>query len=60
MTTRQSLTLRTQIAVPYLRAKGQDYYESLGGGIDSDILEDGGSERHIRELTDEVSSTVSR
>ncbi|KAG1842215.1 Pex12 amino terminal region-domain-containing protein [Suillus subluteus] len=48
------------IAVPYLRAKGQDYYESLGGGIDYDNLEDGGSERHIRELTDESIGGVLR
>ncbi|KAG1753694.1 Pex12 amino terminal region-domain-containing protein [Suillus paluster] len=48
------------IAVPYLRAKGQDYYETLGGGIDSDILEDGASERHIRGLTDESITGVLR
>jgi len=28
------------VAVPYLRAKLQDYYESLGGGIDSEALDD--------------------
>lgn len=28
------------MAVPYLRAKLQDYYESLGGGIDSEALDD--------------------
>ncbi|GJJ07584.1 hypothetical protein Clacol_001787 [Clathrus columnatus] len=26
------------IGIPYLRAKAQDYYESLGGGVDEDIL----------------------
>ena len=26
--------------MPYIRAKAQDYYEHLGGGIDSDILND--------------------
>ncbi|KAI0310671.1 Pex12 amino terminal region-domain-containing protein [Amylostereum chailletii] len=41
------------VGIPYLRAKAQDYYEDLGGGIDSDILEDGGG-RHIRALTEET------
>lgn len=41
--------------MPYLRAKAQDYYERLGGGIDPDIMEDGGSARHIQELADNVS-----
>ncbi|KAF8591566.1 hypothetical protein K439DRAFT_1326978 [Ramaria rubella] len=26
------------VGVPYIRAKAQDYYEQLGGGLDSDIL----------------------
>ncbi|KAH7100541.1 Pex12 amino terminal region-domain-containing protein [Auriculariales sp. MPI-PUGE-AT-0066] len=26
------------VLVPYLRAKAQDYYEALGGGVDQDIL----------------------
>ena len=26
-----------EVGVPYLRAKAQDYYEELGGGIESDI-----------------------
>ena len=26
--------------MPYIRAKAQDYYERLGGGVDSDILDD--------------------
>ncbi|KAA1465995.1 hypothetical protein DENSPDRAFT_767607 [Dentipellis sp. KUC8613] len=41
------------VGIPYVRAKAQDYFESLGGGIDSDILEDGGS-RHIQALTNQV------
>lgn len=42
-----------QVGVPYLRAKAQDYFEELGGGIESDLLEDGGS-RQLRALTDQV------
>ena len=26
--------------VPYIRAKAQDYYESLGGGVDPSLFED--------------------
>ncbi|KAF9224312.1 hypothetical protein BS17DRAFT_779627 [Gyrodon lividus] len=40
------------VAIPYLRAKAHDYHEQLGGGISSDILEDGGDNRHIQALTD--------
>ncbi|KIJ70440.1 hypothetical protein HYDPIDRAFT_23545 [Hydnomerulius pinastri MD-312] len=43
------------VAVPYLRAKAHDYYEQLGGGVSSDILEDGENNRHIQALTDEQS-----
>ena len=32
----------SQVGVPYLRAKAQDYFEALGGGIDSEILDVGG------------------
>ncbi|KAJ6627519.1 cyclin-dependent protein kinase inhibitor [Mycena sp. CBHHK59/15] len=39
------------VGVPYLRAKAQDYYEELGGGISSEI--DGGVEaRQLRMVTD--------
>lgn len=44
----------TQVAIPYLRAKTHDYYEQLGGGISSDILEDAGDGRRIQALTDDV------
>ena len=44
----------TQVAVPYLRAKTHDYYEQLGGGVSSDILEDAGDGRRIQALTDDV------
>lgn len=44
----------TQVAVPYLRAKAHDYYEQLGGGVSSDILEDAGDARRIQALTDDV------
>ena len=48
-----------QIGVPYLRAKAQDYYESLGGGIDPDLLDEGGSYQAARALADEVRSIAS-
>lgn len=44
-----------QVGVPYIRAKAQDYYESLGGGLDAALLEDGGSRSHIRALQESVS-----
>lgn len=42
------------MGVPYLRAKAQDYYEELGGGIDPDILEGSNETRHVQALTDPV------
>lgn len=33
-------SLLSLVLVPYLRAKAQDYYESLGGGIDPSLFED--------------------
>lgn len=44
----------TQVAIPYLRAKSHDYFEQLGGGISSDILEDAGDGRRIQALTNDV------
>lgn len=32
------LSLLFLVGVPYLRAKAQDYYEQLGGGVDAEIL----------------------
>ncbi|TDL29760.1 hypothetical protein BD410DRAFT_780247 [Rickenella mellea] len=37
------------ICLPYLRAKAQDYYEILGGGVDPNVLDDGS----IRRVADE-------
>ncbi|KZV72091.1 hypothetical protein PENSPDRAFT_650017 [Peniophora sp. CONT] len=48
-----SRSLLFLIGVPYLRAKAQDYYESLGGGIDPDLLDEGGSYQAVRALADE-------
>lgn len=42
--------------MPYLRAKAHDYYEELGGGLNSDILEGGTDARQLRALTEEVST----
>ncbi|KDR83451.1 hypothetical protein GALMADRAFT_274898 [Galerina marginata CBS 339.88] len=41
------------VGVPYLRAKAQDYYEELGGNVNSDILDEGLGTRQIQALTDQ-------
>ncbi|KAH7916817.1 cyclin-dependent protein kinase inhibitor [Hygrophoropsis aurantiaca] len=41
------------VGLPYLRVKARDYYESLGGGIDLDILEGEEGRRPIHALTEE-------
>ncbi|KAJ3922734.1 cyclin-dependent protein kinase inhibitor [Lentinula edodes] len=41
------------VGLPYLRAKAQDYYEELGGGDNSDILDEGMDARQLRALTDQ-------
>lgn len=38
-----------------MRAKAHDYYEQLGGGISSDVLEEGIDARQLQALTEEVS-----
>ncbi|KAF9495724.1 hypothetical protein BDN71DRAFT_1447164 [Pleurotus eryngii] len=40
------------VGLPYLRAKTQDLYEELGGGVSSDIVDEGLDVRQIRMLTD--------
>ncbi|EIN10291.1 hypothetical protein PUNSTDRAFT_64646 [Punctularia strigosozonata HHB-11173 SS5] len=42
------------IGLPYLRAKAQDYYEELGGGIDPELLEGSEGARQTRALTEET------
>lgn len=44
-----------QVGVPYIRAKAQDYYESLGGGVDTDLIEETPAARRLR-LSQQVSS----
>ncbi|TFY77601.1 hypothetical protein EWM64_g6411 [Hericium alpestre] len=48
------MTRFRQVVIPYIRAKAQDYFEDLGGGIDSDILEGGDGTRQLRALTDQT------
>jgi hypothetical protein len=43
-----------QVGVPYVRAKAQDYFEELGGGVTADILDSEVDGRQIRETTDQV------
>ncbi|KAF8640081.1 hypothetical protein AX17_001321 [Amanita inopinata Kibby_2008] len=40
------------IGVPYIRAKAQDYFEELGGGLSSDV-EEGMDTRQLRALADQ-------
>ncbi|KAI0047270.1 cyclin-dependent protein kinase inhibitor [Auriscalpium vulgare] len=47
-------SLLTLVGIPYLRAKAQDYFEELGGGIDHDIL-DTESGSHVRDTHTEAS-----
>lgn len=42
------------VGVPYLRAKAQDYFEALGGGIDSEILDVGG----VRNAQERMVQTI--
>lgn len=52
-------SLAVLVGLPYLRAKAQDYYEALGGGVDPSVIEGGtdGSER--RTADDSVRHLVS-
>ncbi|KAF5387892.1 hypothetical protein D9615_000108 [Tricholomella constricta] len=47
------------VGLPYLRAKAQDYYEELGGGISSDILDEGMNTRQAQALSEDVTSFTS-
>ena len=40
--------------MPYIRAKAQDYFEELGGGVHSDVLNETLDARQIQTLTDQV------
>ena len=51
---------RRQVGVPYIRAKAQDYFEELGGGVSSDVLDEGLDARQIQMLTDQVSFSFIR
>ena len=44
------------VGLPYLRAKAQDYFEELGGGIDHDILDESANTRQQRALSEPVST----
>ncbi|CAA7260260.1 unnamed protein product [Cyclocybe aegerita] len=41
------------VGVPYARAKAHDYFEELGGGASSDVLDEGLDARQIQALTDQ-------
>ena len=43
-----------QVGLPYLRTKAQEYYEDLGGGIQSEVIEESLASRQARALSEEV------
>ncbi|KAF8665577.1 hypothetical protein AX16_000035 [Volvariella volvacea WC 439] len=47
------LSLLFLVGIPYLRARAHDYYEELGGGVNSDLLDEGVDARRLRALTEE-------
>lgn len=49
-----------KVGLPYLRAKAQDYFEELGGGIDADLLDNSEGARQTRRLTEQVRITDKR
>ncbi|KAF8897215.1 Pex12 amino terminal region-domain-containing protein [Infundibulicybe gibba] len=48
------------VGLPYLRARAQDYYEELGGGISADLLDEGVNSRQSRALSEESLSGIFR
>ena len=42
------------VGLPYLRAKAQDYFEALGGGIDHDVLDETAAIGQQRILSEQV------
>jgi len=42
------------IGMPYIRAKAQDYFEELGGGVNTEILDETLDTRQIRALPDQT------
>ena len=42
------------MGLPYLRTKAQEYYEDLGGGIQSEVIEESLASRQARALSEEV------
>lgn len=42
------------MGLPYLRTKAQEYYEDLGGGVQSEVIEESLGSRQARALSEEV------
>lgn len=42
------------VGLPYLRTKAQDYFEDLGGGVQSEVMEESLSYRQARALSDQT------
>lgn len=49
-----------QILVPYVRSKAQDYYEQLGGGVDSDLYRDAPAQAHLLEVVSPAAPSTMR
>jgi peroxin-12 len=49
------LSLLFLVGLPYLKAKAQDYYERIGGGVDSDLFSDSpAAQRRAAEVLAQV------
>lgn len=50
----RSLLIIIQVGLPYLRARAQDYFEALGGGVDHEVFDENAQSRQARALSEEV------
>jgi len=46
------------VGVPYLRAKAQDYYEQLGGGIDPELMDGTSAARRLRTSEESLANRL--
>jgi hypothetical protein len=56
---REQLTKMCQIGIPYFRAKANDFFERLGGGLSSDAFEEGLVAGQLQDQSDHVRRTFS-
>ncbi|KAI0347330.1 hypothetical protein BDW22DRAFT_1387481 [Trametopsis cervina] len=48
------------VGLPYVRAKAQDYFEALGGGLDHDLFDENEQHRQARNLSEETTAAKMR